>query len=90
MGMASVKRQDNDMMPVTNFCISKKYSATSITERIQFITVRVNCRFLFLYKNMAMMQSKITATVNISIGTWETASSLTSGCRMSLMTLLPL
>jgi hypothetical protein len=90
MGMARVKRQDNDMMPVTNFCISKKYSTISITERIQFITVRVNCRFLLLYKNMAMMQSKITATVNISIGTWETASSLTSGCRMSLMTLLPL
>jgi hypothetical protein len=90
MGIARVKRQDRDMMPVSNFCISKKYSTISIIERIQFITVRVNWRFLFLYKNIAMKQSKITIPVNISINTWEMASSLTSGCRMSLRILLPL
>jgi len=90
MGTARVKRHDKDMMPVSNFCISKKYSTISTIERIQFITVRVNCRFLVLYKNIAMKQSKITIPVNIRINIWEAAPSLTSGCRMFLMILLPL
>jgi len=90
IGTARVKRQDKDMMPVSNFCISKKYSTISTIERIQFIIVRVNCRFLFLYKNIAMKHSKITIPVNIRINIWEAASSLTSGCRMFLMILLPL
>jgi hypothetical protein len=90
MGIARAKRQERDMMPVSNFCVSKKYSTISTIERIQFITVRVNCRFLFLYKNIAMKQSKMTVPVNISINIREAASSLTSGCRMFLMILLPL
>jgi hypothetical protein len=59
-------------------------------ERIQFMTVKVNCRFLFLYKKIAMKQSKITIPVNTKINIWEAASSLTSGCLMALITLLPL
>ncbi len=89
-GIARVKRHERDMMPVSNFCISKKYRTIKIIERTQFIIVSVNCRFLFLYKNIAMKQSKITTPVNTSINIWETASSLTSGCRMSLTILLPL
>jgi hypothetical protein len=67
MGMARVKRQDRDMMPVSNFVFPKP--VISIIERVHLLLWLIAVSFL--YKKIAMKQSKIAIPVNTSINIWK-------------------